>query len=281
LSSDQQNAAVLLQNMLNQWGLGSLASKALGFIQQGYDATSVQYLLSQTPEYQKRFAANAARVKAGLAPLSPADYIATENAYQDILRSSGLPKGFYDSPDDFTDWISKDISPSELQGRVTQAVKFAQSTDPTYRQALAAYYGIDSGHIAAYFLDSSRALPLLQKQATAADIGAAALYNGLSLTNRDRAYQFADQGVTEQQARSAYSQIGSFLPTEEAIGQRFGQSYTQSDAEDELLGGLASAQRKRQSLNQQEQALFAGVGGVGQTYTHQSYGLSQDDSRGF
>lgn len=262
-ASSQQNAGLALQQMLDQWGLGDLASVVMQYIQQGYDATSIQYLLTQTPEYQRRFSGNAQRISNGLGALSPADYIATERAYQDILRSAGLPQGFYDSPDDFSKWIAGDVSPSEVQSRVNTAVHFAQSTDPTYRTALSAYYGIDSGHIAAYFLDNKRAMPLIQKQANAADIGAAALYNGLHLTNLNDALSYADRGVTSDQARSAYGAIGGFLPEEQAIASHFGQQYSQQTAEHEFLGQDGNAARTRRRLNSGEAALFGGSSGVG------------------
>ena len=269
-----QNAEAQLQQLLGQMGLSGLTGTVLDYLQQGYDVTSIQYLLTQTPEYKRRFAGNDARIKNGLGALSPAEYLATERAYQDVLRSAGMPAGFYDSPDDFTQWISGDVSPSELANRVDDAVKFAQSTDPTTRTALSAYFGIDTQHIAAYFLDPQRALPLLAKQANATTIGAAALNQGLGLTNLQDALRYTDQGVTGQQAQQGYSQIADMLPTEKTIAQRFGQTYDQTDAEQEVLGGLASATRKRRNLNQQEEALFSGSGGVGDSFYHPGFGLA-------
>ena len=276
LTQDQQSAIAIVDAMLDQAGLSSLAGQVLKLVQEGYtDPSVLSYMLSQTPEYQRRFSGNQQRIANGLGALSPAEYLATERAYQDVLRHSGLPAGFYDSPDDFANWISNDVSPQEIQARVNDALHFAQSTDPTYRTALAAYYGIDTGHIAAYFLDNKRAMPLLQKQAGAADIGAAALYQGLNLTNLNDALIYTDNGVTGEQARQAYSQIAGFLPEEQRIAAQFGQGYTQQNAEQELLGQNQLAAQKRRRLNNQEEALFGGAAGLGR------YALGLSDQAAF
>jgi hypothetical protein len=68
--------------------------------------------------------------------------------------------------------------------------------------------------------------------------------------------------VDRERARSGYSQIGEVLPATERIAERFGDQYTQADAEDEVFGGLASARRKRERLQKSEVALFRGQGGV-------------------
>lgn len=194
--------------------------------------------------------------------------MATENSYRQIMSAAGLPSGFYDSQDDFTKFIASDVSPTEIQDRVTQATKLVNQTDPQARQALQGYYGVDTGHLIAHFLDPTVAAPILDKQAAAAQIGGAALAQGLALTDKQKAEGYADQGITASQARNAYGQVASVLPDEQGIAQRFGQAYSQGDAEDEFLGGLASAQRKRQTLNQSETALFSSKSGLATT----SYG---------
>jgi hypothetical protein len=52
-------------------------------------------LLRQTDAYQKRFAANAARINKGLRALSEAEYLALEDGYQTIMRNYGLPASYY------------------------------------------------------------------------------------------------------------------------------------------------------------------------------------------
>lgn len=282
LDDTQKNAYAILQGMLQQWGLDSLAPVVLKLLRQGYnDASAISYQLSQTDAYKKRFAANDVRIKNGLPPLPPNQYLAAEAAYKQVMRESGMPVGFYDQPDDFTKLIGLDVSPTEVQSRANTAMSFVNSTDPNTRNALMSYYGIDDNHLAAYFLDPNRALPLLQRQAGAGMIGASALDQGLAATDRTRAEHFADIGITGDQAAQGYSTIAQMLPEETNIAQRFNSTYTQADAEDELFGGLASAARKRKQLNQSEQSLFTSGGGSGDSLYHPGYGLSTTASGQF
>jgi hypothetical protein len=38
------------------------------------------------------------------------------------MQEAGLPAGFYDSPSDFGNWIANNVSPDEIQNRVSKAV---------------------------------------------------------------------------------------------------------------------------------------------------------------
>jgi hypothetical protein len=106
----QRDAATILQNVFAQYGLGSLAGQITGFIQQGYSADAISILLQNTPEYKQRFAANDARLKKGLPALSPAEYIATERSYRQVMSAAGLPLGFYDQTSDFQKFLENDMS---------------------------------------------------------------------------------------------------------------------------------------------------------------------------
>lgn len=256
LAAGDQNAYVTLKSVLGQWGLGSLASTALGFIQAGYDTSTTQYLLTQTPEYGQRFSGNAQRIKDGLPPLSPADYISTESSYRQVMASAGLPSNFYDSDESLAGFIGNDMSPTELQSRVSLASTLVNQTDPGTRQALGEMYGINQGHLVAHFLDPTVAAPILQKQEQAATIGGAALAQGLGVTGTQTAEKAADLGVTQQQATSDYSKLAGLMPAEQNIGERFGDPYTQQKGESEFLLDNAGAAQDRKKLNKKEEALF-------------------------
>jgi hypothetical protein len=118
LNQAQQGAYDLLASTLKSWGLGTLLPDLKGFILGGDTSPDTLSLkLSQTTAYKQRFAGNEERRKNGLPELNPAQYIGLEEQYSNVLRSYGLPAGFYDSHKDFTDFIGKDISPSEIQTR--------------------------------------------------------------------------------------------------------------------------------------------------------------------
>jgi hypothetical protein len=253
-----------LSILFKNYGLETLAPKIKEFVQQGYSQDTVTLKLQETPEYQQRFAGNAARAKAGLSVLSPKEYLATEDAYRQIMRTTGLPKGFYDSPDDFNKFIESDVSPTELKQRVDLAQTAIDNADPYYTRSLQEMYGLSNGDMIAQVLDPQRALPFITKQAQAVQFGAAAVRQGLQVA-RPVAEQYAGVGVTQQQAEQGFQAVAQILPTAEKLGQIYGQNYNQEQALSEVFGGPMSAEaiQRRKRLSEMEQSAFAGQSGVG------------------
>jgi hypothetical protein len=121
-------------------------------------------------------------------------------------------------------------------------------------------YGLSTGDMVAHLLDPDRAAPLIERQAKAAEFGAAALRQGLQAS--PNAERYADGTVTGVGAEQGYNQIGSILPNTSKLGNIYGDNYSQADAESEVFGGLASAKRKRQKLAQTETDTFGGQSGL-------------------
>lgn len=218
-------------------------------------------LLPTTTVYQQRFSANETRIKNGLKPLTPSEYLASEESYRATLRDSGLPAGFYDSSDDFAGFIGQDVSAYEIKLRADAAARAVNNADPAYTKALRDIYGIDEGMMTAFMLDPERALPLVEKQAKAVEFGAAAVRQGLQATNVGE--QFAQRGpATGYTAEQGYSAIAGMLPTAQTLGQVYGETYDQATAEQEVFSGLESAKRKRQKLGQMETSTFSGQSGL-------------------
>lgn len=267
LSGANRDAFLALKSLFNTFGLGSLAGKIYDFVKQGYGADTISLLLQDTKEYKTRFAANEARAKAGLPVLSPADYLSAEQSYRQILSSAGLPKGFYDNPADFQSWLANDVSPTEIKSRVDMAVAAVGQANPAYKQALYNMYGISERDLTAYFLDTKRAEPILKKQAAAAAIGAAALRRGFAANALDLE-GYATVGITADQAEQAYSQIAEGFQSMLGIAGRYGDTWNQKLAEQEVFTpGAASsvsqesAAEKGKRLRSQERAQFAGSQG--------------------
>lgn len=274
LKGSQRDAFVALNTLFTSYGLGTLAPKIFDFIKQGYSADTISLLLQQTNEYKQRFAGNELRRKAGLAVLQPAEYLATEASYRQILSSAGMPKGFYDQTSDFVNWIGGDVSPTEVQDRVNMALQFSTNANPAAKEALKQLYGIDDTGVAAYFLDSKRAEPLLKKQAAAAEIGAAALQAGF---NVDKGYfeSFATEGITAGQAQQSFAMLADTYQPLKNIAARYGEDWTQGEAERDVFepGHMGQASgfttdytsegpsEKAARLKSQERALFAGQQG--------------------
>src|SRR6266702_418908 len=163
LSGSTRDAFVALEQLFTQYGLGSLVNNIFNFIKQGYSQDTITLLLQDTPEYKQRFAGNAIRQKNGLAILSPADYLATEASYYQVVKAAGLPANFYNSTSDWVNWIGNDVSPTEVQSRVQMAQTATETAPPDLVQALG-QMGVPKQSLVAYFLDDTKALPILQQQ---------------------------------------------------------------------------------------------------------------------
>jgi hypothetical protein len=257
----QIDAIANLSKTFELYGLGTLAASITNFIYQGYSTDTVALLLQDTPEYKQRFAANDARRKAGLPVLSPAEYLATEESYRQIMQSAGLPKGFYDSPTDFQKFLEGDVAPTELKARVDAAAKAVDNSDPYYTQSLREMYGLSSGDMIAHLLDPAVAAPLVEKQSKAAEYGAAALRQGLAI-NTKNFEQYAGGIGTGIGAEQGMQQVAEITPGLSNLATISGTNYNQSTAESEVFGGLASAKRKRDQLVAQEEGRFTGRSNV-------------------
>lgn len=273
LTGANRDAFAALKSMFNNYGLGSLAGKIYEYAKQGYGADTITLLLQDTKEYKERFSANQDRIRKGLPVLSPAEYLSVEQSYRQIMQDAGLPKGFYDNPADFRNWISGDVSPTELKGRVDMAVGNTLQANNATVNALQQMYGVDKSYITAYFLDQGKALPLLQKQAQAAQFGGEALKRGLSLDKADLE-DFVTAGLSLGQVSSGFQAVAEALPNIQAIAARFGSTFTQHELEKDLIEGGVTGRyedtsvlkenptAKRKMLASQERALFSGSGGA-------------------
>lgn len=245
LTGSQRDAYAALNSLFSSYGLGSLAGKIFDYVKNGFSADTISILLQDTKEYKDRFAANEIRKEKGLPVLSPAEYLSTESSYRQLMRQAGLPQGFYDQPGDFTQFLAKDVSPTELNQRVQLATQATTLANPQMKEALQTMYGLDDSHITAYLLDPERSVTSIQKQVAASAIGAEALKRGLKLAGNLEDYAVA--GVSAQQASQAYGQIAQELPGYEAAGAAFGMNIGQSDLEAATLG--ATNQQGQEAAN--------------------------------
>lgn len=260
LTGERRDAFMVLDSLFKSYGLGSLSQKIFTFVKNGYSPDTITLLLQDTKEYKDRFAGNELRRKAGLPVLSPAEYLSTEASYRQIMQTAGMPIGFYDQTSDFNNWIGNNVSPSEIQSRVDLAVQATVLANPTYRQALN-QMGISDGELTAYFLDQKRALPHLQKAAATAAVGAEALRQNMQF-DVSYAESLATQGITADQARTGYSQIAQELPELSKLGEIYGETFGQRQAEQAVFEGQAQATQARRRLASQERAQFSGGTGA-------------------
>lgn len=258
LTGQQRDAAVALTALFKSYGLESLAPRIIDFIKKGYSADTVSVMLQETPEYRQRFKANEARVKAGLSVLSPAEYIATERSYRDIMQSAGLPKGFYDQADDFTRFLSTDVSPTELKSRVDTAAEVVNRADRNTLDYFRQFYS--TGDIIAYALDPKRAAPLIEKQLRAASIAGQAKGQMVNI-DQATAERLSAMGVSVDQAQQGFGVVAAEQPTVSKLNSIYGADVTQQDLVSEVFAGNAQAAERRGRLASRERAAFGGSGG--------------------
>jgi len=169
---------------------------------------AIIYAIRDQDAYKTRFAANKARNDKGLSELDPGSYIALEDNYRRLMQSNGLPSGFYDQTDDFTKLIEGDVSAQELQDRVQNGFRAVQDADPEVKRQMQELYGVNEAGLAAYFLDPTKAAPILTRQAEAAKISARA--KGLANVQLTAltAEELAARGITQAEAEAGFTKLG-------------------------------------------------------------------------
>jgi hypothetical protein len=269
--AERQSAYDILLAEFTRYGLSALVEPLKGFIISGASPAELTIQLQNSKAYQDRFAANADRIAKGLSALSPAEYVAVEDQYQNIMRNYGLPESYYakdtmGTQAGFRTLLANDVSATELEERVLTAQDRVLKAAPEVSQALKAFYpDITNGDILAYTLDPQKGLDSIKRKVTAAEIGGAAIGQGLK-TDVTRAEQLAAAGVTKQQAQEGYQTIAEVAPRGEMLSDIYKQSpYGQTQAEQEIfnLAGSAEAARQRKKLTSLETAAFSGQAGVG------------------
>jgi hypothetical protein len=281
---DRQSAYDILYNEFNKYGLGGLVQDVKYLIQSNVSPSQFALELQNTDAYKQRFVANQDRIKAGLKALTPAEYIGLEDQYQNIMRTYGMPASYYTKDTTgkqagFEKFLANDVSAAELEDRIATAQQRVLNSNPEVLQALKQFYpDINNADILAYSLDPSNALTNIKRKVSAAEIGGAALAQGLQASG-GTAESLAGQGITKAQAQQGYTDIAGVLPRASQLSDIYNQGpYTQQTAEAEVFNtaGGAAAAAKRKKLSALEQATFSGQSGVGALGRDKAaYGLTQ------
>jgi len=244
--------------------------------------TLLQFDSRYNAKFNARFAANVERQKAGKPVLSPGEYLKLEQGYIKIFNAYNLPtfktQSYYDK------FIKEDLDVVEVTDRVQLAFDRVLNDEPTKNAFNKFFSALGFSDIVAGMLDPINQIPALERKVKAAEIGGAALRQGLSaselasteaqanvpFSNVTRGTLGADvlaqQGVTKAQAEAGFRKIAEVLPTAEKLSSIYGgieAQYGRLEAEQEQLQGLASAARKRQKLSELEAAQFRKSSGLG------------------
>lgn len=268
-----------IEGILKQYNITGIAS-VIEQIRKEYPKASsedimtlLQYDSRYNAKFNERFSANAERAKNGYTILDPSTYLQLEQGYRKAFESYGLSR--FNNQTQFNNLIARNKAVTEVNQILTMAFDRVLG-DEQVKTAFKTYYPSLSAQDIVAGMISEDQLPVLERKVRTAEIGGAALRQGLSVSaqaggleqttgysNVTRATmgaeQLAAQGVTKAQAEQAYSQIASALPTAEKLSSIYGKTteqYGLLQGEQEFLGGLASAKRARQKIVEAELASF-------------------------
>lgn len=264
----RESAFAILKKEFDKYGLGSLVDSVKNLILTGSSPEEVVLKLRETPEYLKRFAGNKLRLDAGLNVYDEATYLDLENAYDQIFTSYGVEEAVGNTRDarraKYAEFIGGTKSPDEIKGRVQLAVLASQEDAVTKATMKELYPMITDKDLVSYFLNPKETLPKLETKIRAAQVGAAAVRQGL-VTNVATAEELVGLGITEEQAEKGYAAYAGMKPRLDFLSslEKDQQSIVdQQVAEGALLKNLASEQRKILNLQQKEEGRFGGASGA-------------------
>jgi len=262
----QQDAFARIREYLTSLGLPeSLAARAWGWVQQGYGPETISMEIQNSPEYKARTdPVNKPRLAAGLPQMSLAEIVSFENQAKSLMRQSGLPSGFYDSSDDFVSFLVNDVSVNELSHRINDGFIAAQQAPQETRNELARLYGIDTGHLAAYYLDPNKALPLLQRQFGAAQTAGAATRTGYGQLTQGQAERLGELGVSAEEAQRGF---GDLVHQRELFNALPGENADEINTEDQLGAAFGGNEFARERIRRRAERRAAEFGGGGQAAT--------------
>lgn len=282
--------------LLSSMGIKDLAGPITEAVTKGYSPDTID-LIMQDPNskdplavaFQTRFPANKIRAAAGKPVLSPAEYLASEKTYTTVLRSYGVAAS--GTPAKLNEFIANDISPAEVSDRVSLAITRVRDADPDTKAMLAEYYPmLNQADIVNAMLNPTDGLPALQRKVQIAEIGGAALAQGLKTTKEATvgltgpskglvtamgAEELAGLGVTKKEAQTGFAQVAEVTPRAEFLSAiSGGQDYGRLQAEQEVFKSSVEAKKIRQTLTEEEKARFGGAAGTTKgTLASQSRGM--------
>ena len=275
----RQDARTTMASVLATYGLGDLSDFVYNEIIAKETVNinnpdAIIFAIREQPAYKKRFAGNAARLKKGLSELDPASYIALENQFRQTLQSNLGPEmlSVYGTQETFQELIEGDVSPSELNERIQQGYRAVADADPGVKEQMRTLYGVTEGQLVGYFLDPTKAAPLLTRRAQAANIAARGFEQGGIQLSGQFAEDLARRGISEQQARAGFAEVG-------ALGELRQTFAGETALSSEQLAGAAfgidvAAQQELERKRRQRTGEFAGGGSFARTTGETSGSIS-------
>lgn len=217
-----------------------------------------------TQQYRQRFRGLELRNQNNYMPINEDQYLQIEKEFQQVLRSNGMPRGFYDSQEDFANFIGNDVRADELNTRISQGYRAVMETEPGTKDELKRLYGLNDSDIAAFLIDPTRfqQTEAIQK-AEAARRANAAREAGLQV-QAQQAEELVARGVSQQMAQRGFQELGA---TQEVF-QAIQQGEEAIGLEEQIAGTFgtnAAAAQRIATRRRRRQAEFEAGGGLAET----------------
>lgn len=273
--AERKDARIAMQATLDEYGLGSLGGWAWDQIQASVSQNEIMVELRKRDEYKARFPGLAALSAKGRA-MSEQQYIEYERNAVSMMRTAGLPPGFYDEPSDFGKFIANEVSLNELNQRLSDASDAANQAPPEVRAQLKDLFGVQDGELTAFFLDPDRALPVIKKRYDAAKLSGAAVRTGFGALDAAQAEKLAGLGVSVDAAQSG---MASLKQQEGLFAGRVGtteQDISKQKQMDALFAGDASTVKDIERRRAERVGEFQGGGSFASGNRGESAGLGSN-----
>mgnify|MGYP003137413410 CR=1 FL=1 len=270
---DRRNALEIIQAKLAEYGLEGLTDQVNAWLLEGFTAENVLIQIRDTEIFKERFRGMELRnAQPGMVAISPAEYIRLERQYRGIMEAAGLPQGFYDSPDDFAQFIGNDVSPEEMRQRVSMASSAVSNINPELKNQLRDMYGVgveNDGELIMYFLDPERAINVIEQRLRIESAGLSA--TAIQATGQGISKSVARQLVADQnvQQREISQRLAPQAGLTQATFSDTGTTTTELAAatfglDPESVSNIRKLRQRRQSVSQRRAGgLVTGMGAVG------------------
>ena len=217
-----------------------------------------------TEQYKKRFRGLELRKANSRMPINEDQYLQIEKEFEQVLRSNGMPKGFYDTEEDFANFIGNDVRADELNTRISQGYRAVMETEPGTKEELKRLYALNDSDIAAFLIDPTRFQQTeAVKKAEAARRANAAREAGFQI-GATQAEELVSRDITQREAQRGFQELGA---TQELFGA-MQQGEEQIGIEEQISGTFgtnAAAVQRIATRRRRRQAEFEGGGGLAET----------------
>jgi hypothetical protein len=272
------DAEQILKSMLSGVGLSDLAAVVWaaygeGKITEQTTIDQIGFQIKETESYKKRFAGNVALEKANKAPFSISNYLQQEQAYKNAIQGRGLPAGFYDTPEAFAKFIGSEISPQEVANRVDQGYLAVKDANPEVLAQLKQYYpDVNTGDIAAYFMDPTVGTDIIVNRAKVAEIGSEAKRQAGINLSEEEAQALRKEGIDKAGAQRGFGSIALQQEIFNPIAQGE-EAISQSEQIGATFGTNVAAAQRIAKRKRERSAAFEEGGGFAKTNQFGTEGL--------